>query len=344
MAGATAPVLALELVFRAARLAARVTDSWLPVPTFLEGAWQWWAMIRHYGVAVPGGLVNWAVPVVYAGYFAHWHGGAAVVLAVLGLVIVMRVRGDARAASAIVWALLGVLLLQSTTFARAMAAAVPFICLCLAVAIGELARIAGAIARRDTVAAVVFAMLLAIVAGPSFANAYDLSGKRSHLADACRVIAARAEGTVVVPPHRCLWWLYLEKSGVPVVGGRHARWLGYDSPEATLAALRRAGVRWVVTDSQWLFCGSRRERWRRWFEWSVAWDQLLRARATLVAEFPHLSDYRWEYLAEGPGVAEVPAMARAGSGPLRIYDISVAPRSAGRWGGDDLVPVRGATR
>jgi hypothetical protein len=226
-----------------------------------------------------------------------------------------------------VLALLSVLLFQRTTFARAMAAAVPFACVCVAAGIFSVATWLRRIRGRSVVSATAFALLLLSAVSPSFLNAHGLRGKRSQVADACTVIANYRHGSVVVPPHRSIWWLYLERSGLHVIGGRQSRVLGYEDHEATLARLRRDGVRWVVTDSQWMFSGSPHDRWRRWFEWSLEWDALLRREAALTAEFPHLTDYRWEFLAEGPGVAEVAAMSQAGSGPLRIYDIQASPGS-----------------
>jgi hypothetical protein len=43
--------------------------------------------------------------------------------------------------------------------------------------------------------------------------------------------------------------------------------------------------------------------------------------AVLAVEFPHISDYRWEFLSEGPGVDLLSEMAREGDGALRIYDL-----------------------
>ena len=53
-------------------------------------------------------------------------------------------------------------------------------------------------------------------------------------------------------------------------------------------------------------------------------DKLLAASAVLAAEFPHLTDDRWQFLAEGPSISYLLQMTRAGAGALRVYDLQSA--------------------
>ena len=51
-------------------------------------------------------------------------------------------------------------------------------------------------------------------------------------------------------------------------------------------------------------------------------DDYLRDEAILAAEFPHITGFEREFLAEGPGLAHLDEMIARQAGALKIYDIS----------------------
>ena len=88
--------------------------------------------------------------------------------------------------------------------------------------------------------------------------------------------------------------------------------------------LREDGVRWVIFDSSYWDWGSAGS-WCRW--WQSLDDELLRG-GFLAAEFPHMSDFAWEFLVETAGERHLTSMQAAGAGPLRIYDLQTQPSLA----------------
>jgi hypothetical protein len=93
-----------------------------------------------------------------------------------------------------------------------------------------------------------------------------------------------------------------------------------------------AGVRWLITDPQYWHYRTDDQR-RSWvFEGWKAMCHQLEEHAVCVAQFDHISDYRWEFLAEGPGTHLLDDMTRDRAGPLRIYDLQTQT-SVARAGG-----------
>ncbi len=314
------PLLAIEGVFRLGRLAAIWSDSYMPLATFFEAGGR--RLAKHTGAAFgETSLIHPQVLEAYISYFLHWHGLAAVVLAAVGLAVVLRAKGATKVTAIFVLLTAGLLLFQQFKLARTISAAVPFFCLLLS------AGVVWCVSRCKPVRMlrpVLTVVLLVAVAGPASVNAWHLYGKRSHLEDACAFVADQGGGAVAVT-NRCRFWLYLERTGTAIKVAQ--RDWPVSPPEEAVSRLRADGVRWLITEPRhWLFQpGSILfSQWQRL-------EEHLAQEAVLAAEFPHVSDYRWEFLAEsqGPGLGNLPEMKRMGGGPLRVYDLQVQRRPAG---------------
>ncbi|MCP4592878.1 MAG: hypothetical protein GY842_19250 [bacterium] len=324
--GIAGPALALESVFVAARVSAYLADAHLPLVTYLQACWSWAAL--DYGTsfgADSGGVVNWQVPYAYVGYFTHWHGAAASVVALLGVLCVLRTEGTAKAPAIVVTATLLLLLFQRHTVARALSAAVPFILICTSVAILQVVRYLTARHGPDRFAnhgAGGFAVVLtALVATVGTVHSLQLLGRRSQMVDATTFLAGQGGGTVAVPLDDRKYRVYLEDAGVDVLA-EHYRWRG--EPEVALTSLRERGVRWMIIDPRhWHYkCTPICEPI---FQWWTRMDALLTQETVLAAEFRHLQDSRWEYLAEGPGTEYVELMSESDGGSLKVYDLLAQP-------------------
>jgi len=315
--GAVTPLLAIQSIFCAARLAAWIVDAYLPVTTFFHAGSRW--LMRSVEIEASAGF-NSKVIGEFANYFTQWHGVAAGCFALVGLAVVLCRNDLSRLLALIILAPLGVLLFQHNLVARAMATAIPIACLCVAVGGRAAVQVAGG--RKARAKLVCAAALTVVVAAPGLTNAWHLRGKNSDVARACAWVEANGGGAVAVPS-RCLYWLYLEGTALPVVG---EGWLcPRGEPAEVLASLRAAGVRWAITDPQ---------HWHGALESSLflqreAIDEHLREHVPLVAEFPHISNYRWEFMADGPGLANLAEMERRGGGPIRIYDLGCDSLAAG---------------
>jgi|GEM_PF-2947104 len=306
-----APAVILETVFRAARYTAVLVSDPLPLATFLEGCW-YWAKLSY---AVEEGTTtlrpHLTVITVFVTYFVHWHGVAAVLLAGGGLIVTMRRAGPATLPAIMIITTVVLLLFQRNTVGRAFSAMVPFACLCAAVAVGSCAAL---VCRRDQRAASWTALfVVSLAAIPGVISSVRLCTKRSDIESACRYVAQRG-GSLVVPA-RFKYRLYLDSTDVSLIGGE--RFHQGDPPETMLAELRAAGVRWLITDPQYFHY----EHGDPIFQWWDAMREHLEQTQTPTAEFPHMTDYRWEFLSEGPGLDRLPAMRQAGAGPIRIYDL-----------------------
>ena len=317
--GVAIPLLALEAVFRAARLGASVTDSFLPVTTYLEACWNYWLLLQNDLGGGDGAAWNPQVLLAYAGYFVHWHGFAAGALTLIGLVVVIRVRGAARWPAIFVLATVGILLCQRHTVARALSTAVPFATLCLAAGVQAIVMRCKPSARA---VAPLMLLVTVIVAEPGLVNSLDLYKKRSSIEDACAFLAERSADSVAVPMDPQKYALYLKDHDIEVVRARPKHWS--NAVEPVLANLRRAGVRWLITDPQHWHCRSLNKPWDTMFQWWQAMEEHLENNAVLVAEFPHLIDYRWEFMSEGSAFGQLSEMKALGGGPLRIYDIQTS--------------------
>jgi len=320
--GAAIPLLAIEAVFLAARLAASLSDSRLPLMTFLQASW-WRLKAESVGMGgTAGRLFNAQVPWAYAGYVVHWHGLTASVAALLAVAAVLRAKGAAKTPAVVVLATIAMLLFQKHIVARAFSPAIPFLCLCLGAGLGWLITAAKTPPRHRPVVALVLTALVACTAGM---QSWRLVGRRSQLADACAFLAERGAATVAVPWGTPKYRIYLDGTGVEVIG---YRWRG--SAEELPAQLRSRGVRWMITDHQrWHYKRSHSGVGEPAFHWWRTVDRQLKQEARLIAEFAHLSTQRWEFLAEGPGPQFVPEMTESGGGSLRIYDLQAAPTTTG---------------
>ncbi len=320
--GAVLPAVCIELVFQGARLAATVTDSYLPLITYFGSAWR---CITHEFTA--GARLSYEYPVTlwhtlhtYMGYYLHWHGLALGLLVVLGLSICLGAKGIAKLPAIAVIVTLALLLTQPYIVARAMSTAIPALCLCSAVGLSWILQY-----RRPTggwkVSLVV--IVLAVCVAPASVHSLGLYTKQSSIVDACAFVVSQNDGAVAVAldtHHRSKYHLYLEGTGLDVVNTRlHAD----GSPKDAIARLRARGVRWMFVDPQhWHFRQSPPGPGNQVFQW---WDTLgdyLSREATLAAEFPHITGFEWEFLTEGPGLAHLDEMIERKAGTLRIYDIS----------------------
>ncbi len=318
--GVAVVAVAFEAVFQAARLAAKATDSFLPLKTFLEACWQWGQVILQCGVKTPGGgWINTQIPTVYAGYFVHWHGVAVGGLLLLGIIVGLRSRGAGKVIALFPIAVVVLLMVQRYTIARAAAAAVPFACLCLAVGLYFILRPCDRWRRLKPVLALV--LVCAMGAYP-FVESCRLVRAGSDIEAVCAFVRERGIKTLAVPMDTCnrsKYSLYLEDGGTTIMRHRYDRW---GTPQQVLARFQAKGVRWLLTDAQcWHYRDLARRPRDEVFRWWQAMDDRLAKDAVLVAEFPHISDYRWEFLSEGPGVNLLPEMIERGDGPIRIYDL-----------------------
>ena len=314
--GVGIPLLLIEAVFTAARLAATITDSYLPVESFFGTAVFCLKKQLDHNLLESGSADHLAVAASHLGYFLHWHGAIGALLAVLGFIVLLRATGRGKFVALMVTVSILLILSQRFHMARSQCGVLPFACICIAGGIVWLSRVLRPIvAARATAAA---AALLFIV--PAFYNCSTLVAKRSSLADACDYVRAAGNGTALVPNFR-RYWIYLEGSGSSVVS---AETLSRDeSAGKTIAHLRQRGVRWVFTDPQRWHHGAEERRW-----WNDI-DRILDDESQLVARFPHLSDYRWEFMAEGTwGMSLLGAMVSSGAGPIRIYDLQAGGNRA----------------
>lgn len=322
--GGLAPALIIEAVFQAARMTARITDSYLPVITYFEGWVEWTKIVIACGVGVPeSGPIHWGIPLGYASYFIHWHGVAALVVMLVGMVAIARSKGAVVAMAVAPILVIGLLSFQRFTIARACVSALPMACVCMAVGFSVLLH---PFRTRKWIRQPVGLILMACLLYVPATQALSLRSKKSDLQAACQWVAQRGPATMVAPLGSCersKYSLYLERTEVNV---RRENFHHLGTPSEVLDRLRQEGVRWMLTDQQiWHYRDPDRFPGEETFHWWRDMDDHLKSTAVLVAEFPHTSDYRWEFLAEGPGVGFVEEMERIGDGPIRIYDLQARP-------------------
>lgn len=325
--GVAVPSICLEFLFQAAHAAARLSDSFLPLDTYFEAWWKWIGAVLTAN-AVPANAGSFAHNSrAYFGYFVHWHGIVAAVLAIVGVVVVLRRKGIGRLPALVVLLTMALLLSQPYTVARAMSTAIPSLCLCAAVAafrLPELCRL------RGRTRAIVVGALLLLLSVPAVKRSSEVNARRSNVADACAFVATQGGEGVAVPVdtyYKSKYWLYLEDADVSVVNGKFHR-LG--SPEAVVDLLRREGVRWFITDPQeWHYRDTPPGARNRVFRWWEALGDYLDRKAYLAAEFTHIDGSCWEFLAEGPGIVHVDEMIRRHAGRIRIYDLDACVSMTG---------------
>jgi hypothetical protein len=323
LAGFALPLMVLEGLLGSAQMLAARWNAYWPVPTFWNAIWDYAGILLERIGLGEATLGNPSVVAAYAEYVIHWHGLLFALFLALGLVVLVRAPGRAKYPAILI--VLTVLLLTSQRYvvARALSPLLPFLCLAAALGIRSIVGrvLAGTRQAEPCVAAA--ALVLAL---PGLARSLEVTNKRSQVADACAFLIEQGDGAAVVPMNARKYEIYLEHSHVKLQS------LGFDRvadpPEAVLAELRRNGVRWMVTDPQHWHCLRPSPPDHGVFDWWERMEITLNRSARLAAEFPHLRDFRWEFLAEGWGLSGLKAMTDRGAGAIRVYDLRV-------WGPPD---------
>jgi hypothetical protein len=166
-------------------------------------------------------------------------------------------------------------------------------------------------------------LVTVIVAEPAIVNSYEFMDKRGTIEDACAFLDTLDEAPVALPMDTKKYTLYLEGSGVETLDVEDFRPSG--PPAQVLAGFRRAGVRWMVTGPQRWHTRDPGHRRNHAFLWWDELESILETEAKLVREFPHVSDYLWEFTTEGWGLEHLQPMIESGAGPIRIYDLQASP-------------------
>jgi Dolichyl-phosphate-mannose-protein mannosyltransferase len=315
------PALLIELVFRAGQLGAWAFDAKFPFATYFESVFDWVGMERALGANV-GGAHFWGIREAsvrgYAEYLVHLQGIPACVLGVFGVVLLLRRRSVAMLPAVISIVTVLLLMSQPHIVARGLSLAIPYFAICTAVGI---VLVSSWIARRrSAVVAVLSVAIVGLMALPSMGRVGEIYGRRSDFGDACAFLSLSGGGRVVVAEDTLKYDVF-SGSDVELVYGRRYRASG--SPVEMLQKMREDGVRWVIADPQrWHFRDAKFAARNRIFFWWQELEELLRVRATLVFETKHLTGSRWEFLAEGPGLAYLEEMSRRGDGAIRIYRLS----------------------
>ncbi len=339
--GAALPALFIEGLFQMAGLAARIVGGELPFPTFLGGAIEWGRLVHTIGLTTVGstwfdvGVLN-----LLGACFARYQGVAAVGLSLVGVIVAWRRRGPARFLLVGPGVLLALLLFQRYELLRLFAPTIPMFC--LAVAVGFFA-VAERLYRMHIPRAAGLFIVGAFVVVPAAMKAIEVKRQHSDVAAACAFLAEHA-GLVVLPADtnvRSKYQLYLPTDPERTM---HARLYQLGSPQDVLASLRSGGEVWVVTDPQvWHIRDLKRYADDAIFRWWTEFEVLLKRDGELAAEFPHMTDSRWMFLAEGPGVAMLDEMRARRAGAIRIYHLPErAP--AGRWPGETVTLRREGTQ
>jgi hypothetical protein len=307
-AGVLAPAIAIETVFRVARYSAAALGHELPLATYWEGLRYWLDLVSSQVRATGGTAVQWSAMGAYTSYVAHWQGAIFVGLAGFGAFLGLRRAGPARIALVLILVAIAVHATQPFMVARGPSAVVPFLCLLAGVGCAVSWRWSGR-HRRIVRSGVVGLYLLAVM--PAAKRSSDLLAQRSDIPAAARFV--RQHGGAVAGPTVGKYALYLDEASIETVGLDK---LAEDhQPGETLALLREMGVRWVITDPQyWSF-----PEHGRHFAWWSEFNRLVDETCTPAAWFPHISDYRWAFLAEGGCLDRLDAMRQTGVGPIRIH-------------------------
>lgn len=308
------PVAALEAFFQAGALAARMSDAFFPFQSFI-GAARHWIGLHFDGDAKA--TPDLGAIAVYAGYVARWQGWAFVGLTGIGAIVCVR-RGFTLCVAGIapLFVILS-LLFQPYHVARALSVVVPMMCVCAAVGAVTLARVCSGGGRMTTAGALA-AALLAPLAHAGY-RAAGVMKHRSGLAPLVRELAS-SDGAILVP-NLMLYQPYAEPLGLKLVSAEE---MPRVAPDEAIRWMIEHEVTWVVLDPQHWHCDPRSDEFRFW----ERLEAHLRAVAVPSAQFSHLSDYRWEFLAEGPGCDRLADMIVRDAGPLRVYEVRGA---GGGW-------------
>jgi len=318
--GFAIPFLALESVFVSARIAASISDSFLPIHTFFQGIAQHMKLLVHDGT-VGDRLIHTDVAWSMIQYFTHWHGWLALGLAVVGTALSLFKRNASSIAAWIVLSTSVILTLQSHPIARGLNGCLPLIAICIAVAVNQLILLWP---KNPKWSYTSIAILMCVLLAPAIRQSVGLLNKRSGLAQACQYINSVQPSKIVVPSIR-RYGIDLEHSPHEISEAKN--WTRTYTPEQTVQRWLDDGVKLVTVDPQfWHDCPSNVD-----IQWWLALDQLLKQRFTKVAEYTHMNNYRWEFLAEGSwGQFRLEDMNKADGGSIRIYDLqkAISPHGA----------------
>jgi len=319
--GLAIPAMTIQGLFLTARAAAGASDSYLPLVTYFEALMGWLRFgAEYYQIDAARTAGTFGVSgVTYLAYLMERHGPVAFGLTAVGLIAGLLKPGLARVPALLVFVTFALLWNQPSVIARTLSTALPGICLCAAIG---LAAVGTRLRRRACLRGVVLTALALLVVAPGAQASLRLCRERSSIADACRFLASQGPAVAAVPIdtyHRSKYWLYLEGSGVTV---RNENFHREGTPAEVVRRLRSEGVRWLIMDPQrWHFREFPEGPRNRLFEWWERMDEYLVGQAYIAAEFPHISGFCREFLAEGPGPAFVDEMIAAQAGRLRIYDL-----------------------
>ncbi len=315
-AGALISVGLLEGVFLMAGTAARMTDGYFPIQSYVGSLFSCLGRVfEHAGVdqrSFPQIGAMWT----YGEYFIHRQGWAFLVLVAMGALVTLSVRSAAVIGLVLVATTFLLLACQRYVVARALSPMVPYICILAACGLAAIIQTARFSERRSMV---MLATCTVLSAFPAFAQSLDLVWWKSDLPTAAAAMESLTEGTVAVPLNSRKYTLYMEnnRSRVTAVTGNTSR-----PPNALdIEGFRDQGVRYLVVDPQpWHFRGA--PGGEHILAWWLALDDLLRGQANLVDRFSHVEGAEWSFLAEGWGGRFASDMAAAHGGQIRIYDIS----------------------
>lgn len=149
VAGMLTPLVAIELLLRSARWVLSSVDSNTVLPTLWDGFHQWGALVRSMQPD-GGGIVHPGVLVALGGCFIHWQGFPALLVGCAAVVFVLAGAAPRRVIALPVVVLLAFLAAQPYPVARALAPAIPWVSLCVAVLVS---RISSGAATRSVASA-----------------------------------------------------------------------------------------------------------------------------------------------------------------------------------------------
>ncbi|MCC7293409.1 MAG: glycosyltransferase family 39 protein [Phycisphaerales bacterium] len=306
--GLLIPALCIEAVFQAGALAARIAGGGFPIGSYLMGGAD---LIRAHIKGESAGSFYLSGAGTFVGYFMSWMGLPFLLLAAIGAGVTFRRRME----HWILWiapiVTMSLLLFQRSHVARAMACTVPFVC--LAAALGAWTVAQWLAKDRIRARACILSVLLTVAALHGVQHSLRLSHQRGDMPRACDQIA-RLDGLTVVP-NAMMYRIHTETLGVRPLDGET---IPREGLETVLAWLEERGARYFVTDPQCWHHAPLSDEFRFW----AGVEDYLRQHAVLIAEYPHLSDYRWEFLAEAGKTANYGKMVRGEGGPIRIYDLA----------------------
>ncbi len=312
--GLMTPALVLETGFCTARLAAHIADGFWPVPTFLEGAWAWYGLVIRGRTAVEGSIpLDFSVLSAYGSYFIHWQGAAATFAVLVGVVMSLRSPGWGKWPAVVILSTMGILLFQRYVVARTLSGAIPFACICMAIAVIRCVGVLKEKRVRITAGLVLTLLLLT----PPTRQCLAVAPKRSQIEDASATIKTSGPGAVALSLAGGQFRLYLDKSRC-IDADRYRRL--QTTPKEAIEDMRRLGTRWVIVDPQlWHYVDFQGDGV---FKWWKSFEESLTQSATLAAEFPHINDACWEFLIEDSGDDYVALMSHENGGRLRIFDLN----------------------